>query len=153
VILKLNASQKQIKAPLSITTTYRTDLKGRYMMIKHKKYQVFMFSLILLAVCFIYPQTSFANPPQDVKLSYDSKSQMLEVTITHKSSSPNFHYIKSVEIKKNGKVESTNKYENQPDQAAFTYSYKVLAMPGETLEATASCSLFGSKTINFTIEK
>jgi len=122
-------------------------------MIRFKNDKVFICVLILFAVCFMYPQASFANPPQDLKLSYDSQSQILAVTITHKSPFPNFHYIKSVEIKKNGNVGSTNKYENQPDQAAFTYSYNVSAAAGETLEATASCSLYGSKTINLTVGK
>jgi len=78
---------------------------------------------------------------------------MLTVTITHKSPFPNSHYIKIVEIKKNGIVVSTNKYENQPDQTTFTYTYKVPAAAGETLEVKVSCSLFGSKTTNLTMEK
>jgi len=122
-------------------------------MMRFKKYQVFICSLILVVVCFMYPQTSFANAPKDMQLSYDSQSQMLTVTITHKSPFPNFHYIKIVEIKKNGNVMSTNKYKNQPDQATFTYSYNVPAKAGETLEVKASCSLFGSKTVNITVGK
>ena len=109
--------------------------------------------LVFFAACFIYPQTSSAHAPKDVKLSYDSQSQVLSVTITHKSPFPSFHYIKSVEIKKNGSVVSTNKYENQPDQATFTYSYKVPATAGETLEVKATCNLFGSKTVTLTVEK
>ena len=122
-------------------------------MTRFKNVQVWIGILILFTVCFMYPQTSLAHAPQDVQLSYDSPSQMLTVTITHKSPFPNSHYIKIVEIKKNGNVVSTNKYENQPDQATFTYSYKVPAAAGETLEATASCSLYGSKTINLTVEQ
>lgn len=120
---------------------------------RFKNFQVVIGILILFAVCFMYPQTSLANAPQDVKLSYDSQSQMLAVTITHKSPFPKFHYIKNVEIKKNGNVVSTNKYENQPDQATFTYSYKVSATAGEKLEVKASCNLYGSKTTNLTVEK
>ena len=122
-------------------------------MIRFKKYQVFICSLILVAVCFMYPQTSFANPPKDVQVSYDSTSQILTVAITHKSPFPSFHYIKSVEVKNNGNIVSSNKYKNQPDQATFTYSYKVPANAGETLEVTASCSLYGSKTTNITVGK
>ena len=122
-------------------------------MIRFKNAQVLIGILILFAVFFMYPQASLANAPQDVKLSYDSSSQMLTVTITHKSPFPKLHYIKIVEIKKNGIVVSTNKYENQPDQATFTYSYKIPATSGETLEVTASCSLYGSKTTNLTVEK
>lgn len=122
-------------------------------MIRFMKYQVGIYSMILFAACFMYPQMSLANAPQDVKLSYDSQSQVLNVTITHKSPFPNYHYIKTVEIKKNGSVVSTNKYENQPDLATFIYSYQIPAAAGETLEATANCSLFGSKTTNLTVGK
>ena len=118
-----------------------------------KKSQVLIGILTVFAVCFMYPQTSLANGPNDVKLSYDSQSQMLAVTITHKSPFPSIHYIKSVEIMKNGSVVSTNKYKNQPDQATYTYSYNVPATAGETLEVKVSCNLYGSKTTNLTVEK
>jgi hypothetical protein len=122
-------------------------------MIRFRTYQLFIGSLILIAVCFMYPQTSFAHPPKDVQVSYDSTSQILTVAITHKSPFPGFHYIKSVEIKNNGSIVSANKYKNQPNQATFTYSYKVPANAGETLEVKASCSLYGSKTTNITVGK
>lgn len=122
-------------------------------MIRFRTYQVFVCSLILVTVCFMYPQMSLANAPKDVNLSYDSQSQMLTVTITHKSPFPKVHYIKIVEIKNNGSIVSTNKYKNQPDQATFTYSYKVPAKAGETLEVNASCSMYGSKTVNLIVEK
>ncbi len=120
---------------------------------RFKNSQVWIGILVLFAVCLVYPQTSWANPPQDVKLSYDSTSQTLAVTITHKSPFPNTHYIKNVEIKKNGSVVSTNQYDHQPDLATFTYSYKVPATAGETLEVKASCNLFGSKTVNLFVDK
>ncbi len=41
--------------------------------------------LIVFAICFINPQTSSAHPPTGVRLSYDSISQRLTVTITHPS--------------------------------------------------------------------
>jgi desulfoferrodoxin (superoxide reductase-like protein) len=127
--------------------------KGGYTMKRLKNSQMLIGILTVFAVCFMYPQTSLAHSPNDVKLSYDSQSQMLDVTITHKSPFPSTHYIKSVEIKKNGSVVSTDKYENQPDQATYTYSYKVPATAGETLEVKASCNLYGSKTTNLTVEK
>jgi len=120
---------------------------------RFKNVQVVVGILMVFAVCFMYPQASLAHAPQDVKLVYDSQSQMLTVTITHKSPFPNYHYIKNVEIKKNGSVIATNNYKNQPDQDTFAYSYKVPAAAGETLEATANCSLFGSRTANLTVGK
>jgi len=124
-------------------------------MIRSAKSLMFAWSvvLILAAVCCLYPQTSFASSPQDVKLEYDANTQTLTVTITHKTSSPNYHYIKYVEIKKGGAVVSKNKYENQPDPVTFTYKYKVPASEGETIKVTATCSIIGSKTVELTVGK
>jgi hypothetical protein len=109
--------------------------------------------LILLILCCLYPQMSFANSPQDVKLDYDAGTQMLTVTITHPSSFPSYHYIKYVEIKKNGADAMKNTYENQPDMDTFSYTYKMPVAEGDTLEVTATCSMYGYKTVNLTVGK
>jgi hypothetical protein len=96
---------------------------------------------------------SFANSPQDMKLEYDAGTQMLTVTITHPSSFPSYHYIKYVEIKKNGADAMKNTYENQPDMDTFSYTYKLPVAEGETLEVTATCSMYGYKTVNLTVGK
>jgi len=109
--------------------------------------------LIFLVLCFLYPQMSFATSPQDVKLAYDTGTQMLTVTITHPSSFPSYHYIKYVAITKNGADVMKNTYESQPDVDTFAYTYKVPAADGETLEVTATCSMYGYKTVNMTVGK
>jgi hypothetical protein len=109
--------------------------------------------LILLILCCLYPQMSLANSPQDVKLEYDAGTQMLTVTITHPSSFPSYHYIKYVEIKKNGADAMKKTYENQPDMDTFSHTYKIPVAEGETLEVTATCSLYGYKTVNLTVGK
>ena len=100
---------------------------------------------VLMGFC-LYPQASYADAPQDVKVSYDFSTQMLAVTITHKASFPGMHHIKSVEIKKSGAVISTTNYDTQPAESPFTYTYKVAAAEGDKLEVTATCNLSGSKT-------
>lgn len=122
---------------------------------KTKEISTFIFGAVLVFLMFycVYPPLTYANPPQDVKLGYASNSQTLTVTIIHESSFTGFHYIKSVEIKKNGIVVSTNTYDSQPDPATFTYTYKVSAAKGDTLEVTATCSLFGSKTATLVVGK
>ncbi len=107
---------------------------------------------VLMVLCF-YPQISYADAPQDVKLSYDFSTQTLAVTITHKASFPSMHYIKSVEIKKNSAMISTTKYDTQPAEAPFTYTYKVAAAEGDKLEVNATCSLSGSKVATVTISR
>lgn len=110
-------------------------------------------ALILLALYCLYPQMSCATAPKDIKLEYDANTQMLTVTITHKSLFTDYHYIKYVEIKKEGAVVSNNKYENQPDPETFTYKYIVPAAEGETIEVTATCSIMGSKTVTLIVGK
>jgi hypothetical protein len=77
------------------------------------KRQTYIFSVLvfILMIFSLYPQVSYANAPQDVTLKYDSSAQTLAVTITHKSSFPGFHHIKTVEIKKNSAVISTTNYD------------------------------------------
>jgi desulfoferrodoxin (superoxide reductase-like protein) len=113
----------------------------------------FVFTILLFALtilCFT-PQVSFADAPKDVTIKYDSGSQTLSVTITHKSLFPGFHHIKTVEIKKNNMIVSTTNYETQPKEVPFTYTYKVEAAKGDKLEATATCNLSGSKTATMTV--
>jgi hypothetical protein len=100
-----------------------------------------------------FPFPAAANAPKEVLLTYDVAAKTLTVQITHSSSSPTFHYIEKVEIKKGGKTISTTDYKSQPDQATFSYVYPIEAAPGDVLEAKASCSIFGSKTEKLTVNK
>ena len=114
---------------------------------------IFCALVFVLMIFCLYPQASYADAPQDVKIEYDSSAQTLAVTITHKSSFPGFHHIKTVEIKKNAAVISTTNYDTQPKEVPFTLTYKVRAAEGERLEVTATCSLSGSKTATITVPK
>jgi len=99
-----------------------------------------------------FPLRAAAHGPKEVLLTYDAAAKTLTVQITHSSSSPTFHYIEKVEIKKGGKVISTTEYKNQPDKATFSYVYPIGADPGDILEAKASCSIFGSKSEKLTVK-
>ena len=105
--------------------------------------------LLLLSLC---PALAQATAPKDVKITYDASSQILTVTITHKSAFTNSHYIKYVEITKNGTSVSKNIYENQPEPETFTYTYPVPAAKGDSLAVKASCSMYGSKTATLDIQ-
>ena len=109
--------------------------------------------LFVLMIFSLYPQMSYANAPQDIKIEYDSSTQTLAVTITHKSLFPVFHHIKTVEIKKNSAVISTTNYDTQPKEVPFTYTYKVAATEGDKLEVTATCNMSGSKIATITVSR
>jgi hypothetical protein len=96
--------------------------------------------------CFIHrlgcmmPASAGATPPANIKLRYDLTSHLLSVTIVHNSMGNSAHYIKFVEIKKNGTVVSINTYNAQPDAAIFSYNYRMNAMEEDTLQAVVTCS-------------
>ena len=114
-------------------------------------FSIFSALLFVGMIFCLYPQVSYADAPQDVKLEYNKSTQNLAVTITHKSAFTSFHRIKNVEIKKNSTILSTTNYDSQPSEPSFTYNYKVAAAAGDKLEVTATCSLSGSKTAVMTI--
>lgn len=107
-------------------------------------------TFFFIALC---PLTVYAHPPKEVTLVYNMTSQRLEVTVIHETSFPGFHYIKQIEIKKKGGSISAHDYESQPTKSKFTYTYDVPAAQGDVLEVTASCNLYGSKTVTVTVGK
>jgi desulfoferrodoxin (superoxide reductase-like protein) len=109
------------------------------------------FWLILVLAWIIPCGAAQATAPSDVKCAYDAAAQTLQVTITHPSLFPTSHYIKNVEIRKEGKVILSQDYKQQPDAPAFSYTYKIQVAPGDVLDVKATCNLWGSKTVKFTV--
>jgi hypothetical protein len=107
--------------------------------------------LTIFAMTSLCPTEVNANAPQKVLLAYDEATKTLSVTITHTHFSES-HYIKKVEIKKNGKVIASQEYKGQPSET-FTYTYKIDALNGDTFEVKASCSWFGSTSETITVGK
>jgi OOP family OmpA-OmpF porin len=109
-------------------------------------------SRFLQAVIFIFfflcfsPQFSYATAPKSVDLIYDINTQTLSVTINHPTLFASMHYIKYVEIEKNGTTISKNKYGTQPAGSIFTYTYNIPAEKGDVFEVKATCNLWGHKT-------
>lgn len=99
------------------------------------------------------PFPAAAHPPKDVVVTYDQAKKTLEVKITHGSKDAASHYIKKVEIKQNGKSVGVTEYKSQPSPETFSYTYPLEAAPGDLIEATGSCSIFGSKTGKLTLGK
>jgi hypothetical protein len=114
---------------------------------------VFSALLFVLMIFCLYPQVSYSDAPQDVKIEYDSSAQTLTVTIAHKSSFTGIHHIKTVEIRKNGTIINTTNYDTQPGKSPFSLTYKVAAAEGDKLEVTATCNLSGSKTETIIVPK
>jgi desulfoferrodoxin (superoxide reductase-like protein) len=111
------------------------------------KYKIYLSVLLVVALATqIISFSSSAHPPQDMKLVYNLETNILNVTITHNSPAPNIHYIKKVEIRKNGELYLEEEYDSQPTTSTFTYSYFVEAEIGDELEVTAYCNINGQIT-------
>jgi hypothetical protein len=105
-----------------------------------------------LTAALLLPSISHANGPSLVEPTYDLAAKSLSVKIRHRSLVDSLHYIKYVEIKVNGTLPLTNKYDKQPG-SEYTYTYNVAASPGDVIEVTAKCNLWGSRTVGLTIPR
>jgi hypothetical protein len=114
--------------------------------------QKMRFAIFIVIFTCILPISAHATPPKDIQLAFNPDEQTLSVTITHASFMPGTHYIKTVEIKKNGLKVSNNTYNSQPDKKTFTYTYKIPAVSGDNFEVTASCNFYGSKTVSYSVK-
>jgi desulfoferrodoxin (superoxide reductase-like protein) len=120
-------------------------------MYKSKCLQATFFVLFIFFFLCFTPQLSSAHAPKSVDLAYDMSTQTLSVTINHPTASVSTHHIESVEIKKNGASISNTKYDTQPTDSVFTYTYKIQAVKGDIIEVTATCNLWGHKTSTLTV--
>ena len=100
---------------------------------------------------FLLTDDADAHPPSSVVLEYFIMNATLKVTITHNSPTPNYHYIGTVDIMKNGALDTTYQYTDQPTNSVFTYEYTVQAGNGDVLSARAVCSIAGELTGELTV--
>ena len=67
------------------------------------------------------PHLVLAHSPEKVDVYYDFKSQTLVVKITHPSNNPDRHFVKEVEVKKNGQVVQRGEYTKQDGQHLYVH--------------------------------
>ena len=111
-----------------------------------------LIAVLFLTVALLLPSVSHANAPSLVEPTYELAARTLSVKIRHRSLVDSLHYIKYVEIKVNGTLLLTNRYDKQPG-SEYTYTYNVAANPGDVIEVSAKCNLWGSRTVGLTIPK
>jgi hypothetical protein len=100
-------------------------------------------AVLALIIILASAKTASGHTPQDMVLEYDYDSRILNVTITHPVSNDPEHYIEKVKIKLNGDNLLEEKYDSQPDEDTFTYSYNVDAADGDSIEVVAECKVSG----------
>ncbi|MCX5834525.1 MAG: hypothetical protein NTV99_08470 [Deltaproteobacteria bacterium] len=115
------------------------------------KSKIFVCAVVAVLVTVVFAVPSFSHNPADVALNYDQGKQTLFVTVTHSPFS-DIHYVKEVEVGKNGKSVGIYPYNAQPGEK-FTNNYKIPAQPGDVLEAKSTCVKYGSKAGRMTVER
>ncbi len=112
------------------------------------------YRLVIVALilgCAIVVAPVLAHPPSAVTLSYDQPAKLLSVTISHKVPvNPAGHYVRDVKLTVNGKPAGEFPYTSQPSES-FTYTYPLEANAGDSIGATALCSISGMTTGSTTV--
>jgi hypothetical protein len=107
--------------------------------IKQSKRTLVPFFLVLAAVLCFFMVPATAHAPSNIAITYNPDMHRLSVTITHPVDDPKTHYIRGVQVKINGAVISDPPYKSQPGRNSFTYTYDVMANPGDTVWVVATC--------------
>lgn len=101
---------------------------------------LFSIAMFVFGALIFMPTPVKATPPASVKLLYNKGGKMLKVTIIHNNGGKSSHFIKFIEIKKNGAVVSIKNYNAQPAPLMFTYEYRINAIEEDALQAFVTCS-------------
>ncbi|MBN1830191.1 MAG: hypothetical protein JW884_13755 [Deltaproteobacteria bacterium] len=112
---------------------------------------LFVSALAILSIT-VLPSAQ-AHGPSKVEAVYDGAAKTVTVTIVHSTSKPTMHYVKQVEIFKNGESISKTDYGSQAGtDGPFSYTYPLDAVKGDQIEAKATCNIFGSAKGTVTVE-
>lgn len=112
-----------------------------------------MYGVVLLCglLTFWCGSCVLAHAPSEMTVTYHGSSHMLEVVITHQVSDTSTHFIKEIQIDKNGVFYNLSLYLTQPDKNVFRHNYTVDAVSGDVFSVTAKCNQGGSRSAEVTI--
>ena len=99
------------------------------------------------AFVILFAAAAMAHPPSEIKLSLDGKSHLLQVTVVHDTKKPEEHFVKTIQIRINGKDAVKQVYLKQTDSLKRSASYLLEDVrAGDEISVTGECSVFGRKT-------
>lgn len=105
-------------------------------------------SLILLN----QTEDAYAHPPQDIIITYDPDTKILQAVIIHNVSNPEKHYIKKVNVSLNGLHIIEHKISKQDNNTSQTAAYLIPdAKSGDTVSVEAYCSISGEMEKQITL--
>ncbi|HTZ11898.1 MAG TPA: hypothetical protein VMD04_05975 [Candidatus Margulisiibacteriota bacterium] len=105
------------------------------------KARVVFLVLFVLSAAF---SIAYAHPPSDIKITFDPQTKMLEATIMHDVANPENHYIKKVDVSRNGKEVISQEFSQQENKDSQRVHYLVSdAKAGDVYSVEGHCSISG----------
>ena len=108
--------------------------------------------LIIWATVLLTASAVMANPPSDIKASYNPENKFLTITIMHGTLAPTAHYIKSVQVDLGDQTLINQNFKsqfNKGEQAAVIFMIDL--KPAAKIKVTAKCSWWGEKSKEITL--
>lgn len=103
-----------------------------------------LFILLFFSVLFLS-----AHAPQDIELNYNSETAVLTVTVHHKVSDAEKHYVRRIEVYAGKELLAQKDYERQETAAAQEEMFLFIDKPllaGTAVKVTAYCNISGKKS-------
>jgi len=114
-----------------------------------KRITVFLVLVVFLSLTSV----AYAHPPSDIKITFDSKTKMLNAVIFHNTSNPTNHYIKKVDVALNGKEIIEHAISQEDNNISQTVIYLIPDVKnGDTLSVEGYCSISGKLKKEITVE-
>ncbi|HTZ11295.1 MAG TPA: hypothetical protein VMD04_02805 [Candidatus Margulisiibacteriota bacterium] len=101
---------------------------------------VFLVLFVFLAMV----SSAYAHPPSDIIITFNQQTKMLEAVIMHNVSNPENHYIKKVDVGRNGKEIISQEFSRQENNEIQTVHYLITdAKAGDVFSVEGYCSISG----------
>lgn len=101
-----------------------------------------LFLLFVIAVCI--PFNVYAHPPRDISVQYSDSEKKLTVIVQHPSRNQKRHYVREVDILKNGKTIASKQFGNQLSRTNQISYFTIDDLKkGDEITIEAYCNMYG----------
>ncbi len=109
--------------------------------------------ILTLLLSAIVPFILMADPPKKVTVTYTKETSTVKVVVFHPVANAATHYVKKITIKVDGKEVKTFNETTQDNNKTDSREVVLKGIkPGSIIEATADCSIMGSKKGKIKVE-
>lgn len=112
-----------------------------------------MKNLLIIIALLAISIGAWAHPASDLRASYKSSSQTLDISFDHNVKNPNDHFIQSIEIRRNGIMIISQVAKAQDTATGGGYIYKIPNLiKNDKIEITLICNRGGKKVATMVLK-